>query len=239
MDSIGEKLRTARHAWNLSLKEVEVRTLRLSVACGNPAYRISASWLHRVEQENRGLSATKLIVLASLYNFTAQEMLALCPMGEIAFDVPKVSDSPNVTVLSGTNLDEHAKRWLPISLLSEIAPIQSAFIPSEHGMPNHFRRGIVGLKDRTLDPMVPPGSILMIDTQKRSVLRRSEWNHEFDRPIYFLLTREGYIAGFCEIDRDPAWINVVPHALSLEASRRYLRQDIELIGTVVAVAIKR
>ena len=67
MEGIGAKLRAARSRWQLTLREVEERSLKLAQQWGNPAYRISASWLDRVERENRGLSATKLIVLAVIY----------------------------------------------------------------------------------------------------------------------------------------------------------------------------
>src|ERR1039458_8700935 len=40
--------------------------------------------------------------------------------------------------------------------------------------------------------MIRPGSIVLIDTQKRTIASRREWTHEFDRPIYFLITRNGY-----------------------------------------------
>lgn len=64
MDGIGIQLRVARQRLGLTLREVEDRTGQLAKQWGNSAYRMSASWLTRVEQENRGLSATKLFVLA-------------------------------------------------------------------------------------------------------------------------------------------------------------------------------
>jgi hypothetical protein len=40
--------------------------------------------------------------------------------------------------------------------------------------------------------MIPAGSIVQIDTRKRAILSRRDWTNEFKRPIYFLMTREGY-----------------------------------------------
>jgi hypothetical protein len=88
--------------------------------------------------------------------------------------------------------------------------------------------------------MIRAGSIVLIDTQKRSIATRREWNHEFDRPIYFLMTREGYVSGFCELDKESDWLTVIPHALSFESNRRWrYRKDIEVVGTVVAAVIRR
>ena len=241
MEGIGGKLRAARLAWKLTLREVEQRTLRLAQQWGNPAYRISASWLDRVEREDRGLSATKLIVLANVYGLTPVQMLGLCPP---TGSIPATSDEmsvPNATLLAEGNLDAYAKVWLPDSFVTEAPPESTSLLSSDPGLlPSHYRRGIIGRQDRTLEPMIRAGSIVLIDTQKRSIAGRREWNHEFDRPIYFLLTREGYVSGFCDLDRDTDWLTVIPHALSFESNRRWrFKKEIEVIGTVVAVVVRR
>jgi hypothetical protein len=240
MEGIGGKLRATRMAWKLTLREVEQRTLRLAQQWGNPSYRISASWLDRVERENRGLSATKLIVLASVYSLTPEQMLALCPPAGASTLSEEVS-VPNATLLAEGTLEANAKIWLPDSLVNDAPPDSTALLPSEPGMlPNHYRRGIIGRQDRTLEPMIRAGSIVLIDTQKRSIAGRREWNHEFDRPIYFLMTREGYVSGFCELDRETDWLTVIPHALSFESNRRWrFKKEIEVVGTVVAAVVRR
>lgn len=241
MEGIGGKLRAARLAWKLTLREVEQRTLRLAQQWGNPSYRISASWLDRVEREDRGLSATKLIVLASVYSLTSEQMLGLCPPAGASTASSNELSVPNATLLAEGPLDAHAKIWLPDGIVTDSPPESTGLLPSEPGLvPNHYRRGIIGREDRTLEPMIRAGSIVLIDTQKRSIAGRREWNHEFDRPIYFLLTREGYVSGFCELDRDTDWLTVIPHALSFESNRRWrFKKEIEVVGTVVAAVVRR
>ena len=235
MDGIGGKLRATRQAWKLTLREVEQRTLRLAQQWGNPAYRISASWLDRVERENRELSASKFIVLASVYSLTLEQMLEMFP--------PPITDEdsgPNVTDLTRGNLDAAARDSLPDSLVTDTAPENTDLLPAEASTPSHHLRGIIGLQDRTLEPMIPAGSIVLIDTRKKSIASRRDWNHEFDRPIYFLDTRGGYICGFCELDKESDWLTVIPHALSFESNRRFrYKKDVEVIGTVVAVVVRR
>ena len=241
MEGIGGRLRATRLAWKLTLREVEQRTLRLAQQWGNPAYRISASWLDRVERENRGLSATKLIVLASVYSLSAEQMLSLCPPAGADPATGDDISTPNATLMAEGQLETQAKIWLPDSLITATPPEQTALLqPTEETIPSHFRRAIIGQQDRTLEPMIRAGSIVLIDTQKRSIATRREWNHEFDRPIYFLLTRQGYMAGFCELDRDTDWLTVIPHALSFEANRRFrMKKEIEVIGTIVGVVSRR
>jgi len=238
MEGIGGKLRATRLAWKLTLREVEERTLRLAQQWGNPAYRISASWLDRVERENRGLSATKLIVLASVYSLGAEQLLELVPVASAQLEESSI---PNATLLAQGPLDEQARFWLPDSLVTDAPPHSTTLLPPLEGMqPAHYRRGIIGREDRTLEPMIRAGSIVLIDTQKRSIAGRRDWNHEFDRPIYFLMTRTGYISGFCELDKSGEWLTVIPHALSFEQNRRWrYKKEIEVVGTVAAAFVRR
>ena len=45
--------------------------------------------------------------------------------------------------------------------------------------------GFVGLSDRTMYPILRPGSIVQIDQDERKILS-VEWENEHERPIYFL-----------------------------------------------------
>ncbi len=243
MSGIGNKLREARQQWQLTLREVEERSSRLALQWENPAYRISASWLDRVEREDRGLSATKLIVLAVIYGLSADQMIALCPApnGNSLQALEQIS-TPNATLLlSPGPLEQHAKHWLPDSFLADAPPDATTLLPPAPGvLPSHYRRGVIGQRDRTLDPMIRAGSIVLIDTQKRAIAGRRAWTHEFDRPIYFLITRNGYVSGFCELDKESDWLTLVPHPLSYETSKRWrFRKEIEVIGTVTGVFTRR
>ena len=246
MDGIGIQLRAARQRLGLTLREVEDRTSQLAQQWGNTAYRISASWLDRVEREDRGLSATKLIVLAFIYNLTMEQMLALCPgVNESPAQLELVS-SPNSTLLLAEGpLADHARLWLPDKLVTDPPPEDTMLLQSDQGvLPVHYRRGIIGRRDKTMEPMILAGSIVLIDTQKRAIAKRKDWTNEFDRPIYFLLTRTSYFCGFCELDKSGEHLKLIPHALSPqtedEEERRWkYRKQVEVVGTVAAVFTRR
>jgi transcriptional regulator with XRE-family HTH domain len=241
MGGIGHRLREARSKWKLTLRDVEERSSLLAQQRENPSYRISASWLDRVEREDRALSATKLIVLAVLYGLTADELLALIPRVTAGNKLDQISVPNSTQLLSEGPLELHAREWLPDTLLSDPVPEMTALLPIEPGMlPSFYRRGVIGQRDRTLEPMVRAGSIVLIDTQRRTIAGRREWTHEFDRPIYFLMTRSGYASGFCEMDRENEWLTLVPHPLSYESSKRWrFKKEIEVIGTVAAILARR
>lgn len=241
MEGIGSKLRAARLERHLTLREVEERTARLAQQWGNSSYRMSASWLARVENDSGGLSAMKLIVLAVIYDLSAQQLLGFYPsVSSSLSEFDEVANPNSTLLLSSGRLEQHARAWLPDTLVNNPPPEDTTLLPSSNPLPDHHRRGIIGQHDRTMDPMIPPGSIVLIDTQKRAIARRKDWNHEFDRPIYFLLARTGYVSGFCELDRNSEWLTLIPHLLSHESSRRWrYKKEIEVIGTVTAIFSRR
>jgi transcriptional regulator with XRE-family HTH domain len=98
MIGMGSQLRQVRQRLGLTLRDVEQQTALLAQRAGAPGYRISASWLNRVEREDRELSGTKLIVLVRIYNLTNEEILALCP-GIAAARETTAGDEP-VSIMS-------------------------------------------------------------------------------------------------------------------------------------------
>jgi transcriptional regulator with XRE-family HTH domain len=77
---IGARFRTIRQQWQLSLREVEERSLRFAQERGNLAYKVSASWLNRLEREAHELTVNKLIALAEIFNLPTEQLLrSMCP----------------------------------------------------------------------------------------------------------------------------------------------------------------
>jgi hypothetical protein len=63
--------------------------------------------------------------------------------------------------------------------------------------------------------LIPAGSVVKIDTRKRQISSKKDWTREFQRPIYFLATREGNVCGWCELDKTSEWLNLIPHLYRL------------------------
>jgi transcriptional regulator with XRE-family HTH domain len=232
---IGPILRSIRQQWQLSLREVEERSLRFAGERGNQSYQVSASWLDRLEREEHELTVNKLIALAGIYNLPPEQY-----PGNPQPAVPKQLSSPNATMLlTDGPLNEQAKYLIPDTAGPE-PPDETNLLSPENGLlPGPYRWGIIGKRDRTLEPMIPPGSIVQIDTRQRAISSKKDWTHEFQRPIYFLMTREGYVCGWCELDRNSEWLTLIPHPLSPASSRRWkYRTEIEGLGRVVVVAIR-
>ena len=199
MEGIGGKLRAARVQWQLTLREVEDRSGRLAEQWGNPAYKISASWLDRVERENGGLSATKLIVLAVIYGLSAEQMLGMCTPANVDPAQFEQSSRPNATMtllMKGcASVEEHRKLWLPDKLVTDPPP-QDIYVASGGAGCCSWciiGGGSSGRRDRTMEPMMKAGSInVLIDTQKRAIANRREWTQRVRLGrSSFLMTQAG------------------------------------------------
>ena len=238
---IGLVLRAIRQQWQLSLREVEERTIRFAQERGNLSYKVSASWLDRLEREAHELTVNKLIVLAAIYNLPTEQLLRSIYPGDPPPMPLRQLSGPNATMLLTEGpLGEQARYLLQGTLGPDQPPDETTLLALENG-PSlaPYRRGIIGKRDLTLDPMIPAGSIVQIDTRQRAISSRKNWTHEFQRPIYFLMTREGYVCGWCELDRTSEWLTLIPHPLSPASSRRWkYRTEIENMGRVVRVAIR-
>jgi hypothetical protein len=139
--------------------------------------------------------------------------------------IPENADTQNLDQLSNPNLTEQpaeglpkvpAKRLLPAMSLPDLSPDETTLLPTENAPSRTpYLRGIIGKLDPTLDPMIPTGSIVQIDIGKPEISPTKDWTHEFERPIYFLKTKDGYVCGWCELDEDSQSLILILHRYRL------------------------
>lgn len=95
--------------------------------------------------------------------------------------------------------------------------------------------GFVGMADRTMYPIIRPGSIVQIDQNQRKIIPK--WRNEHERPIYFIELRGEYICSWCEI-RD-GYLSAIPHPNSDCAVRRFAHpREAEIVGRVIGVTMR-
>jgi hypothetical protein len=149
-----------------------------------------------------------------IINFRAEE-------GEV--QIP-ISLDPGIDLSKTVFLSRLIQRWgtLPLMFFN-------------HMDLRNYRYGLIGTEDWSMAPIIPPGALVVIDEGKRKIAN-SGWRSEFERPIYFLEYREGYVCGWCAL-RDGS-LMVQPHPSSLYEPKSYRYPDeIEVIGQVTQVAM--
>ncbi len=241
MERIGERLGKIRSHWKLSLREVEERSLRCAEQWGDDSYHISASWLDRVERGEHELAVNKLIALAHIYSIPPEKLLgSMHPAESLPLFLERLSIPNGTILLTEARLEEQTKYLLPDALGTDQPPDETTLLPAENAPPAMpYQRGIIGKRDRILDPMIPAGSIVLVDTRERAISPRKDWQNELQRPIYFLRTGDTYVCGWCELDRNAEWLTLIPHPASPILTQRFnYRTEIEILGRVVAVALR-
>jgi transcriptional regulator with XRE-family HTH domain len=241
MAGIGARLRMIRRQWHLSLREVAERSRRIAQERGDSSYQVSASWLARLESDEHGLTVNKLIALAEIYCAPLDQLLrAVYPRNAETLTLDHLPN-PNATERPTEGLPKaSAKRLLSARLLADLSTVETTLLPTENGPSRTpYLRGIIGKRDLTLEPMIPAGSIVQIDPRQRAIASKKDWTHEFQRPIYFLKTKDGYVCGWCELDEESQWLTLVPHPLSSAPSGRWrYGTEVENLGRVMGVVIR-
>jgi transcriptional regulator with XRE-family HTH domain len=237
---IGPVLRAIRQQWRLSLREVEKRSLGIAGERGDTSFQISASWLDRLERNEHELTVNKLISLAQIYSIPTDQLIRAVYSENARTQILDQLSSSSLTILLTEDIQEQAQRFRLDPPVSDQSPGETTLLPTKNGrIVARYRRGIIGKYDLALDPMISAGSVVEIDTRKREISSKKYWKTEFERPIYFLTTREGYVCGWCELDKTSEWLTLITHPLSPLSSRRWkYHEEIEIVGRVVAVAVR-
>ena len=246
MDRAGEKLRKIRERLKLTYRDVEQASQQLARRRGSSEFLIPLSRLADIENGGKVPSLFRLYTLCTVYRLDFQQALNWygIPVDQLASDtlhigldqtyplpgrVGGVATIPQPTAaeidLNQTTFLSHFIRlWgkVPLSLLDAVDLKQ-------------HRYGLVGLEDWSMFPLLRPGSLVLIDEGRRKIARGG-WKSEFDRPIYFLEHREGFVCGWCALQGDH--LLVQPHPASEKGPSLYRFPDeIDVIGQVTGVAM--
>jgi hypothetical protein len=98
------------------------------------------------------------------------------------------------------------------------------------------RYAFIGTEDWSMYPLIHPGALVLIDETRRKVVNTG-WTNEFERPIYFLEHRNGYVCCWCSLNDNQ--IVLQPHPASMCNPEVYSYPDeIDVIGQVTGVAMR-
>jgi len=247
MEEAGRKLKRARERLKLRFRDVEEASAQIAARHGNDEFIVALSRLADIENKGTMPSIYRLYSLCAIYRLEVAEVLswygidlsALPADGAVIehertslvgfrpeegdVQVPIALD-PGLDLSRTVFLSRLIQRWgtVPLMLLNNIDL-------------RNYRYGLIGTEDWSMFPIIPPGSLVVIDDSKRRVVTGG-WSNEFERPIYFLEHREGYACGWCSL-KDGQLV-VQPHPASNCNLETYLYpEEVEVVGQVTRIAL--
>jgi transcriptional regulator with XRE-family HTH domain len=247
LEHAGHLLRARREIMGLTLRDVEMASARLAEAHRNEEFLLPLSRISEIESKGVVPTVYKFYALAVIYRVDLIELLrwyafplehfqrdaavteppkshisGVAPMG--AMNVPVYFD-PSFDPERTSNFGRMVERWgvVPLSFLSKFAE-------------EMYTYGYIGMQDYTMYPMILPGSFVQIDEGKKQV-EDGGWRSEYERPIYFVETRDGFMCSWCSMQDNQ--LIVQPHPLSGITPRIFkYPQNAEVLGQVVGIAMR-
>jgi len=243
----GERLKQLRLQLGLTTRQVAEYSRHIAAAEANEEFALSHARLIQIENDESTPRVYKLFTLSAVYGRTVTDLISSyldvekSPQYHLEIGLPK-------THLASFDIsdDDHPVSF-PVrfdpgfqvektNLLSRMIEVWGE-VPAGVLRSMNFRKlryGFIGLEDLTMYPLLRPGSFVQIDQQERPSAHGVA-RSEYDRPIWFLELRTGYICSWCEVRGNR--IVSVPHPLSPCRTQEFAYpNEAEVIGRVTAVA---
>jgi transcriptional regulator with XRE-family HTH domain len=244
----GERLRAMREKLGLTFRDVENASSRVGAKYQSTEYSISLSRLSDIETKGIVPSVFKMYSLAVIYRRDIREILSLYginiqnapedmatigPTESHRLEALDALDAVHMPVrvdpmfdLRTTNmLGRMVLKWgtVPLTYLKQ-------FVDKRHTY------AYVGTDDWTMYPLIVPGSFVQVDESKKKVVKQL-WRSEYERPIYFVETRDGLTCCWCELNGP--MLTLQPHPMSPARTRTLrLGSEVEIVGQVVGIAMR-
>jgi hypothetical protein len=241
----------------LTTRDVANLSHRIASEEGRSEFELSHARLVQIEVGQSAPSIYKLFTLSAVYGTRVNDLLAYyvdlesprryhlqlgsvnthvvdsVSAARLADDAPGSASPP---VMSSPATASHATSS-HTTLLSDLLHLWNCLPPSlleQSG--SRTRYGIIGTSDYTMYPLLRPGSLVQLEKPKGLLSARLCAN-EYERPLYFIEHRSGYVCSWCEIEHGR--IVSIPHPLSPCRTRTFgYPQDAQILGMVTAVAIR-
>jgi transcriptional regulator with XRE-family HTH domain len=239
----GSLLRQARERLGLTYRDVERSSFHLAAVRGSADFILHISRLSAIENQGTVPTPHKLYSLATIYHLNLIDILNWynIPVECIFSDGGDVS-APFTHLAAAPNSLRLPMRFDPAfdprrtELLSRMVESWKEVEAILFYKSDRYLYGYIGLEDHMMEPMLRPGSLVLIDPRKRQV-KNSGWKNEFERPIYFVDIRVGYRCGWCV--QESSSLILQPHFLSPCAPKVFRTpNEIDVIGEVVGSVMR-
>lgn len=248
--SAGEFLKEKRLQLGLSVRDVRDISAKVALREHNRRFHVSSSRLIQVEGDCAVPSFYKVFTLSVIYGLDFDDVLKMYGVDADRIHHYRASIKLASTRPISTNIRnletkvtipvrlDPAFKWQNTQLINQAVTIWGEF-PAAFLLelnPKQHMYAYIGLEDDSMAPLLRPGSLVMIDGERRRVTSGG-WRTEYERPIYFVELKEGYRCGWCEIT--DARLTIIPHPTSRSPVQTFsLANEAEVIGQVVGVATR-
>jgi len=247
MEEAGQKLKKIRERLALKYRDVEEASAKIAAAHDNDEYAVALSRLADIENKGTMPSIYRIYSLCAIYRLDFNEVLSWygIALGDMPADAALVQLARTHPI--GIQLREEGEAQVPIALDPGIDLSKTVFLSRmiqkwgklplmllRHMDLRSRRYGLIGSDDWSMFPIIPPGSLVVIDDTRR--IRSSGWRTEFERPIYFFEHRDGYACSWCNLRGNRLILQPHP-ASSCEPESYEYPSEIEVIGQVTQVAM--
>ncbi len=234
----------------LTTRDVAELSSKIAIEEANEEFSVSHARLIQIENDESTPSIYKLFTLSAIYGRSFTELVSLYMELEAASKYQFTMRLENTRLANFDSPQEERPLSFPVrfdpgfkvektNLLSRMVEVWGE-VPV--GLLRHLnirkqRYGFIGLRDYTMYPLLRPGSFVQIDEQQKAPAQTTAYRSEFDRPIWFLELRTGYLCSWCELRRDR--ILSIPHPLSPCRTQEFAYpNEAEIVGRVTAVAAR-
>ncbi len=234
----------------LTTRDVAELSRKIAIEEANEEFSVSHARLIQIENDESTPSIYKLFTLSAIYGRSFTELVSLYMELEAASKYQFTMRLENTRLANFDSPQEERPLSFPVrfdpgfkvektNLLSRMVEVWGE-VPV--GLLRHLnirkqRYGFIGLRDYTMYPLLRPGSFVQIDEQQKAPAQTTAYRSEFDRPIWFLELRTGYLCSWCELRRDR--ILSIPHPLSPCRTQEFAYpNEAEIVGRVTAVAAR-
>lgn len=248
MEDAGQKLKQVRERLGLTYRDVKEFSSRIAEVRGSEEFTIDLSRLADIENKKTLPSLYRLYSLCTIYRLEMAEVMgwygvslanqpadsALIPLGKthrVRYQTPDTGEvqmpfalDPGIDPTQTVFLSRFIQKWgkLPLMLLNRFDLRDLSY-------------GYIGTDDWSMHPILPPGSLVVVDQSRRRILP-SGWTSEFDRPIYFLEHRGGYACAWCAQRESTLMLQFHPSS-NKDPEFYDIQSEIEVIGQVTFAGI--
>jgi transcriptional regulator with XRE-family HTH domain len=245
MERPGEKLRQARERLGLTYRDVVEASQKIAERRRSEEFSLALSRLADIENKGTLPTVYRLYTLCAIYRLEWKEVLRWygVPLEQLATDAmhighegthlirPSPEGEAAIPAAWEREIDVHKTTFLS-HIVRRLGRIPLHFLGSADS--RHLQYGLVGLADWSMHPILHPGSLVVIDENRRKIAVDG-WTSEQDRPIYFLEHRDGYHVGWC--NHVGGRLLLQPHPSAHLAPTLFDYSDIDVIGQVTGVAM--